>query len=67
MAVSGNLADIGCSAFQQLDVQDAVHFLQTSVDVFYPVPFYQAMEDQDSFAAPYALHLHGFEEYVSVQ
>ena len=65
--VSDDFADIGCSAFEQLDVQDAVHLLQTLVDVLYPVFFYQTVEDEDGFPAPYPLHLHGFEEYITAQ
>ena len=57
---------VGYPAFQQFDAQDAVHFLQPMLDMFEPVLFNEAMKDQDRFASPNALHLHGFQKYSSL-
>jgi len=57
---------VGYPAFQQFDAQDAVHFFQPLLHMFEPVPFNEAMKDQDCFASANALHLHRLQQYSSV-
>jgi hypothetical protein len=57
---------IGYSALQQFDTQDAVHFFQPPLNVFEPVSFNKAVNDQDGFPSTDAVHLHGLQQYSSL-